>query len=132
LTAKKKGREEEKKKEERRKPKARKKKCSHSRLQTEKEWSKALIGRYLKVDDPESLERAYNSLKMILPETPAPTPGWCEDLARRYRGQKSQGRSGQPERLRRYELRRRSRKVWIYQAALWPLTWKWATNWRMS
>jgi ABC-type nitrate/sulfonate/bicarbonate transport system substrate-binding protein len=47
---------------------------------TEKEWSKALIGRYLKVDDPESLERAYNSLKMILPETPAPTPDGVKTL----------------------------------------------------
>jgi ABC-type nitrate/sulfonate/bicarbonate transport system substrate-binding protein len=47
---------------------------------TEKEWSKALIGRYLKVNDPESLERAYNSLKMILPETPAPTPDGVKTL----------------------------------------------------
>jgi ABC-type nitrate/sulfonate/bicarbonate transport system substrate-binding protein len=47
---------------------------------TEKEWSKALIGRYLKVNDPENLERAYNSLKMILPETPAPTPDGVKTL----------------------------------------------------
>ena len=47
---------------------------------TEKEWTKALIGRYLKVNDPESLERAYNSLKMILPETPSMPEG--VDVAR--------------------------------------------------
>jgi ABC-type nitrate/sulfonate/bicarbonate transport system substrate-binding protein len=47
---------------------------------TEKEWTKALIGRYLKVNDPESLERAYNSLKTILPETPAPTPDGVKTL----------------------------------------------------
>ena len=47
---------------------------------TEKEWTKALIGRYLKVNDPESLERAYNSLKTILPETPSPTPDGIKTL----------------------------------------------------
>jgi hypothetical protein len=47
---------------------------------TEKEWTKALIGRYLKVNDPESLERAYNSLKTILPETPSPTPDGVKTL----------------------------------------------------
>jgi ABC-type nitrate/sulfonate/bicarbonate transport system substrate-binding protein len=47
---------------------------------TEKEWTKALIGRYLKVNDAESLERAYNSLKTILPETPAPTPDGVKTL----------------------------------------------------
>ena len=47
---------------------------------TEKEWTKALIGRYLKVNDAESLERAYNSLKTILPETPSPTPDGVKTL----------------------------------------------------
>ena len=47
---------------------------------TEKEWTKALIGRYLKVNDAESLERAYNSLKAILPETPSPTPNGVKTL----------------------------------------------------
>jgi NitT/TauT family transport system substrate-binding protein len=47
---------------------------------TEKEWTKALIGRYLKVNDPESLERAYNSLKLILPEIPSPTPDGVKTL----------------------------------------------------
>jgi hypothetical protein len=69
-----------KKKAERRKPNARKKSAAIHVYKTEKEWSKALIGRYLKVDDPESLERAYNSLKMILPETPAPTPDGVKTL----------------------------------------------------
>ena len=47
---------------------------------TEKEWTKTLIGRYLKVNDPESLERAYNSLKLILPESPSPTPDGVKTL----------------------------------------------------
>ncbi len=47
---------------------------------TEKEWTKALIGRYLKVNDAESLERAYNSLKTILPETPSPTADGVKTL----------------------------------------------------
>ena len=49
-------------------------------FKTEKEWTKALIGRYLKVNDAESLERAYNSLKTILPETPSPTPDGVKTL----------------------------------------------------
>lgn len=39
-----------------------------------------MIGRYLKVNDPESLERAYNSLKLILPESPSPTPDGVKTL----------------------------------------------------
>ena len=88
---------------------------------TEKEWSKALIGRYLKVNDPESLERAYNSLKMILPETPAPTPDGVKTLLDDLSAKNPKGSSSQPERLRRYELRRRTGEVWIRQAALWSI-----------
>jgi ABC-type nitrate/sulfonate/bicarbonate transport system substrate-binding protein len=47
---------------------------------TEKEWTKALIGKYLKVNDAESLERAYQSLNAILPETPSPTPEGVKTL----------------------------------------------------
>ncbi|HEX7226942.1 MAG TPA: hypothetical protein VF353_04140 [Candidatus Binatia bacterium] len=47
---------------------------------TEKEWTKALIGRYLKVNDPESLQRVYNSLRTILPETASPSPDGVKRL----------------------------------------------------
>ena len=47
---------------------------------TEREWTKALIGKYLKVSDPDGLERAYNSLNTILPELPTPTPDGVKTL----------------------------------------------------
>ena len=47
---------------------------------TEKEWTKSIIGKYLKVSDPENLERAYNNLYGILPEVPLPTPDGVKTL----------------------------------------------------
>jgi len=47
---------------------------------TEKEWTKSIIGKYLKVTDPENLERAYNNLYAILPEVPLPTPDGVKTL----------------------------------------------------
>jgi len=47
---------------------------------TEKEWTKSIIGKYLKVSDPENLERAYKNLYGILPEVPLPTPDGVKTL----------------------------------------------------
>lgn len=47
---------------------------------TEKEWTKSIIGKYLKVTDAENLERAYNNLYGILPEVPLPTPDGIKTL----------------------------------------------------
>ena len=47
---------------------------------TEKEWTKAIISKYLKISDPEGLERTYNSFRVILPETPYPTPEGVKTL----------------------------------------------------
>lgn len=47
---------------------------------TEKEWTQSIIGKYLKVTDPENLERAYNNLYGILPEVPLPTPDGVKTL----------------------------------------------------
>ena len=40
---------------------------------TEKEWSKGVIGKYLRTNDAENLERTYNSFRLLFPEVPRPT-----------------------------------------------------------
>jgi NitT/TauT family transport system substrate-binding protein len=40
---------------------------------TEKEWTKGVIGKYLRTNDPENLERSYNSFRPLFPEVPHPT-----------------------------------------------------------
>jgi hypothetical protein len=40
---------------------------------TEKEWTKGVIGKYLRTDDAENLERSYNSFRPLFLEVPHPT-----------------------------------------------------------
>jgi NitT/TauT family transport system substrate-binding protein len=40
---------------------------------TEKEWTKGVIGKYLRTNDAENLERTYNSFRPLFPEVPHPT-----------------------------------------------------------
>ncbi len=40
---------------------------------SEKEWTKAVIGKYLRTNDAENLERTYNSFRPLFPEVPHPT-----------------------------------------------------------
>jgi ABC-type nitrate/sulfonate/bicarbonate transport system substrate-binding protein len=47
---------------------------------TEKAWTKSVIGKYLRMDDPESLERTYNSFNGILPDAPFPTSDGVKTL----------------------------------------------------
>lgn len=47
---------------------------------TEKDWTKSIIAKYLKVADAENIERAYNNLSGILPDVPLPTPDGVKTL----------------------------------------------------
>ena len=47
---------------------------------TEKEWTKTVIGKYLRMSDAENLERTYNSFKDLFPENPYPTPAGVKTL----------------------------------------------------
>ena len=47
---------------------------------TEKEWTKTVIGKYLRMNDPESLERTYSSFNGILPDAPFPTVAGVKTL----------------------------------------------------
>jgi hypothetical protein len=40
---------------------------------TEKEWTKGVIGKYLRTNDAGNLERSYNSFRPLFPEVPHPT-----------------------------------------------------------
>lgn len=56
-------------------------------LKTDKEGSKAIFSKNLRLTDPEGLERAYRAYSAIFPETPFPTPDgvktMLDDLAPR-------------------------------------------------
>jgi NitT/TauT family transport system substrate-binding protein len=56
-------------------------------LKTEKEASKAIFSKNLRITDPESLERAYRAYSAVFPEAPYPTPDgvktMLDDLAPR-------------------------------------------------
>ncbi|MBI4527365.1 MAG: ABC transporter substrate-binding protein [Deltaproteobacteria bacterium] len=49
-------------------------------LKTEKEASKAIFSKNLRITDPESLERAYRAYSVVFPEAPYPTPEGVKTL----------------------------------------------------
>jgi len=49
-------------------------------LRTEKEGSKTIFSKNLRITDPESLERAYRAYSAVFPETPYPTPEGVKTL----------------------------------------------------
>ena len=49
-------------------------------LRTEKEGSKAIFSKNLRITDPESLERAYRAYNAVFPEAPYPTPDGVKTL----------------------------------------------------
>ena len=49
-------------------------------LKTDKEGTKAIISRKVKIIDPEGLERTYNTYAAIIPETPYPDPAGIKTL----------------------------------------------------
>ncbi len=49
-------------------------------LRTEKEGSKAIFSKNLRITDPESLERAYRAYSVVFPEAPYPTPDGVKTL----------------------------------------------------
>lgn len=49
-------------------------------LRTEKEGSKAIFSKNLRITDPESLERAYRAYSAVFPEVPYPTPEGVKTL----------------------------------------------------
>ena len=47
---------------------------------SEKEWTKSVIGKYLRTNEAENLERTYNSFSPMFPEVPYPTPEGVKTL----------------------------------------------------
>lgn len=47
---------------------------------SEKEWTKGVIGKYLRTNDAENLERTYNSFSPLFPEVPRPTADGVKTL----------------------------------------------------
>src|SRR4030095_1163580 len=49
-------------------------------IKADKEATKAIIGKYTKVSDPEGLERTYRNYTAVLPEIPIPDPAGMKTL----------------------------------------------------
>lgn len=49
-------------------------------LKTNKEGAKAIFSKYLRLTDPEGLERAYNAYSAVFPEAPLPSPAGVKTM----------------------------------------------------
>ena len=49
-------------------------------IKLDKEGTKAVIGKYTKLSDPDGLERTYRNYAAVLPETPSPDPTGVKTL----------------------------------------------------
>jgi NitT/TauT family transport system substrate-binding protein len=49
-------------------------------IKVDKEGTKAIIGKYTKLTDPDGLERTYRNYTAVLPEVPAPDPAGIKTL----------------------------------------------------
>jgi NitT/TauT family transport system substrate-binding protein len=49
-------------------------------IKSDKEGTKAVIGKYTKLSDPDGLERTYRNYAAVLPETPSPDPAGIKTL----------------------------------------------------
>ena len=49
-------------------------------IKADKEMTKAIIGKYTKLTDPEGLERTYRNYTAVLPEIPYPDPAGMKTL----------------------------------------------------
>jgi hypothetical protein len=49
-------------------------------IKADKEATKAIIGKYTKLSDPEGLERTYRNYTAVLPEIPTPDPAGMKTL----------------------------------------------------
>jgi NitT/TauT family transport system substrate-binding protein len=87
-------------------------------IKVEKEGTKAVIGKYARLTDPDGLERTYKKYASVLPETPYPDPAGIKTLFGRHGAAQSQSRSGGPENIRRSEFRSGNGSVGVYQATL--------------
>ena len=47
---------------------------------TEKEWTKMVIGKYLRTNDADNIERTYNSFRLLFSEALQPTPNGVKTL----------------------------------------------------
>jgi ABC-type nitrate/sulfonate/bicarbonate transport system substrate-binding protein len=64
---------------------------------TEKEWTKTVIGKYLRMNDPESVERTYQSFSGIFPEAPFPTADGVKTLLDDLAGKNSKAAGANPK-----------------------------------
>ena len=86
-------------------------------IQTNKEDTKALIGKNLKTKDPEGLEHAYKAYNGAFPEIPYPTPKASKPSSTTWpRATKKQRRRSKE--FRRHELGAGIGSVGVYQAAV--------------
>jgi hypothetical protein len=49
-------------------------------IKVDKEGTKAVIGKYARLTDPDGLERTYKKYASVLPETPYPDPAGIKTL----------------------------------------------------
>ncbi len=87
-------------------------------IKTNKEDTKALIGKNLKTKDPEGLERAYKAYNSRLPRSSLSARRRRQNPARRHGPARQKSWRRRSEEFRRYELGAGVGSVGVYQAAV--------------
>ena len=85
---------------------------------TNKEFSKKVIGKYVKTDDNDALEDSYQFFSRLVPAKALPVPRSGQRSPCRTRRKRSQGPLGKTGRLRRHEYDQRVRRQRIYRRAV--------------
>ena len=85
---------------------------------TNKDFSKKVIGKYVKTDDNDALEDSYQFFSRLVPQQTLSVPRRDQRSPRRTRRKRSQGPRGETGRLRRHEYHQRVRRQRIYRRAV--------------
>jgi len=89
---------------------------------TNKEEAKAIWGKYLRISDPDGLERAYQAYTSAFPDNLLPTPEGVKTLLDDLSSTRSQGGRGGSKSIRRCEFGARTGGFGFYQTALQEIT----------
>ena len=91
-------------------------------IKTDKEGTKEIFSKNLKLTDPEGLERAYRDYSGIFPENLDAHSRWRKDDAGRSRAPQCQGRGCRSEKFRGPELGAGSRSLRLSETTLQTLS----------
>jgi hypothetical protein len=92
-------------------------------IKTDKEGTKAIFSKFLKLNDPEGLERAAKAYATIFPVNTLPTPEGVKTLLDDMAPRNPKAKAGRPKTICRHEFCSGTGIVGISQTTLQALIW---------